>query len=116
MGEKRAFPRYAIDKQLNGRYFLEGVDKRWEECIILNISHIGICVRFQTKEAIDLGTTISLEIEIPEESKPLNVKGVLKWIWETGSVHEGGVELSSLLEESEWLKLIHFMSQSFLER
>ena len=110
MGEKRAFPRYAIDKQLNGRYFLEGVDKRWEECIILNISHIGICVRFQTKEAIDLGTTISLEIEIPEESKPLNVKGVLKWIWETGSVHEGGVELSSLLEESEWLKLIHFMS------
>lgn len=110
MGEKRAFPRYAIDKQLNGRYFLEGVDKRWEECIILNISHIGICVRFQTKEAIDLGTTISLEIEIPEESKPLNVKGVLKWIWKTGSVHEGGVELSSLLEESEWLKLIHFMS------
>ena len=110
MGEKRAFPRYAIDKQLNGRYFLEGVDKRWEECIILNISHIGICVRFQTNEAIDLGTTISLEIEIPEESKPLNVKGVLKWIWETGSFHEGGVELSSLLEESEWLKLIHFMS------
>ncbi len=110
MGEKRAFPRYAIDKQLKGRYFLEGVDKRWEECIILNISHIGICVRFQTKEAIDLGTTISLEIEIPEESKPINVKGVLKWIWGTGNVHEGGVELSSLLEESEWLKLIHFMS------
>ena len=36
MGEKRAFPRYAVDKQLKGRYFLEGVDRRWEECIITN--------------------------------------------------------------------------------
>ena len=34
MEEKRAFPRYAIDKQLMGRYFLEGVDIRSEECII----------------------------------------------------------------------------------
>jgi hypothetical protein len=110
VGERRAFPRYAVDKQLKGRYFLEGVDRRWEECIILNVSHIGICVRFQTKEAIDPGSTINLEIEVPEESKPINVKGVLKWIWETGNVHEGGVELSSLLDESEWLKLIHFMS------
>jgi hypothetical protein len=70
VGERRAFPRYAVDKQLKGRYFLEGVDRRWEECIILNVSHIGICVRFQTKEAIDPGSTINLEIEGPEESKP----------------------------------------------
>jgi hypothetical protein len=36
MGEKIAFPRYAVNKQLKGRYFLEGVDRRWEECIITN--------------------------------------------------------------------------------
>ena len=110
MEEKRAFPRYAIDKQLKGRYIIKGVDRRWEECIILNVSHIGICIRFQTEEAINPGSTINLEIEVPEESKPINVKGVLKWIWETGKVHEGGVELSSLIDESEWLKLILFMS------
>ena len=110
MGEKRAFPRYAIDKQLKGRYFLEGVERRWGECIILNVSHIGICIRFQTEEAIDHGSAINLEIEVPEESKPINVKGVLKWICATDNVYEGGVELSGLLDESEWLKLIHFMS------
>ena len=72
MGERRSFPRYAVDKQLKGRYFIDGVDRKWEECSILNVSHIGFCVRFQTKEAIDLGTTINLEIEIPEESTPLS--------------------------------------------
>ena len=110
MGEKRAFPRYPMDKQLKGRYFLEGVDRSWEECSILNVSHIGVCVLFQTEEAIDPGSTINLEIEIPGESKPINAKGVLKWIYETGNVHKGGVEFSSLLDESEWLKLIRFMS------
>ena len=78
MGERRSFPRYAVDKQLKGRYCLENVDGKWEECSILNVSHIGFCVRFQTEEAINLGTTINLEIEIPEESNSINVKGVLK--------------------------------------
>ena len=110
MGERRSFPRYAVDKQLKGRYFIDGVDRKWEECSILNVSHIGFCVRFQTKEAIDLGTTINLEIEVPEESKPINVKGVLRWIWRKGNIHEGGVELYGLLDEIEWLKLVHFMS------
>ena len=110
MGERRSFPRYAVDKQLKGRYCLEGVDKKWGECSILNVSHIGFCVRFQTKEPIGPGTTINLEIEIPEESNPINVKGVLKWIWGKGNIHEGGVELSGLLDEIKWLKLVRFMS------
>ena len=110
MAERRSFPRYAVDNQLKGRYCLKDADGKWGECSILNVSHIGFCVRFQTKEAINLGTTINLEIEIPEESNPIHTKGVLKWIWGEGNFHEGGVELSGLLDEIQWLKLVHFMS------
>ena len=110
MVERRSFPRYVVDKALKGRYCLEGADGKWGECSILNVSHIGFCVRFLTKEIIDLGTAVNLEIVIPEESNPIHVKGVLKWIWGKGNIHEGGVELSGLLDEIQWLKLVHFMS------
>jgi len=35
---------------------------------------------FHTNEEIDIGTTIDLKIFSPAESKPVNAKGVLKWI------------------------------------
>ena len=74
--KQRTFSRFTI--QLKAKYSLKEEGGVWEECTILDFSRKGMAIELNSQ--ISLGSTIHLAIHLPEESEPLSVKGVLKWI------------------------------------
>jgi hypothetical protein len=55
-------------------------------------------------------TSIHLDMFVPRESEPVNVKGILKWREERGNAFIGGIELTKILDKIEWTKLTFFLS------
>ena len=91
-------------KQLKAQYFLEEIKGVWEECTVTNISPGGIKIEFY--ETINVGSTITIMIIIPGESKPMRIKETLKWIKKRESDFIGGIELTEKLDDSTFAKLI----------
>jgi hypothetical protein len=56
-------------------------------------------IKFLTREKIIVGSTIHLKISIPKELRPINVKGILKWIKPRRNDFVGGIEVTSLIRE-----------------
>lgn len=76
MGDDRGFIRFF--SQLKGRYVLEDKEGDWEECTIINTNRKGMGIKFHTREGINIGATIHLEIFVSTEFESLNVTGILK--------------------------------------
>ncbi len=66
---------------LNDQYFSREEKGSREQCVILNISRKGVGLKFHTGKKIKPGAAIYLEMYVPGESEPINLKGTLKWIW-----------------------------------
>jgi hypothetical protein len=103
MEDGRGFIRFF--SQLKGRYVLEDKEGDWEECTIINANRKGMGIKFHTREVINIGATIYLEIFVSTEFEPLNVTGILKWIKEGENNFVGGIELTEMLEEDKFAKL-----------
>ncbi|MBW1856106.1 MAG: PilZ domain-containing protein [Thermodesulfobacteriota bacterium] len=103
MMESRRFIRFFSN--LKARYLIQDVDRDWEECTIINASLNGMSIKFKTSRNIDVGATISLEIYVPTELEPFNLKGRLKWIAEAMDYFIGGIEYNDLLDNNEFAKL-----------
>ena len=103
MDERRRFIRFFSN--LKARYRTHDDDRNWEECNIINASVKGMSIKFYTNRTINLGATIFLEIYVPTESEPITLKGALKWITEGIDYFIGGIEYSSLLDNSEFSQL-----------
>jgi len=95
--EEKSFVRFFI--QLKAQYSLKEREGLWEECTILDVNPKGMGIEF-SKE-ISLGTTIHLAVYLPEESEPLNVKGVLKWTKQSVNRFIGDIELTEILDENK---------------
>ena len=95
--ENRAAIRF--DTDLKGRYFIKELGKRWGNCTVFDVSRTGMGVKFHTPEAIDVGSTITIEIEVPSELEPMSVKGTLRWIKQADNGFIGGIELTQVLDE-----------------
>lgn len=100
--EKRTFVRFFI--QLKAHYSLQERDSVWEECTVLDVSRKGIGVEFSSQ--ISLGSTINMTVCFPEELEPLSVKGMLKWIKQSGNRFIGDIELTELLDENTTLIML----------
>ena len=103
MVESRRFIRFFSN--LKARYLIEDVDRDWEECTIINASLNGMSIKFNTSSTIDVGATISLEIYVPTELEPVNLKGNLMWIAEAMHYFIGGIEYSDVLDNNAFAKL-----------
>ena len=90
MENKRRFGRF--DTYLKAHYFLEEKRGDGEKCMITDISRRGMGIRFHAHDEITIGSTIFLEIAVPEGLEPVNVKGVVKHIKRRGDNFFGGVE------------------------
>ena len=64
----------------------------WEDCLITDVSRKGMGVRFYTSEKIIAGSIMHLKVRVPQETAPVMVKGVLRWIEHSGKQFVGGIE------------------------
>jgi hypothetical protein len=95
--ENRAAIRF--DTDLKGRYFIKELGKRWGNCTVFDVSRTGMGIKFHTSEPIDVGSHITIEIEVPSELEPMSVKGILRWIKQGENEFLGGIELTQVLDE-----------------
>ena len=103
MKETRRYGRF--DTQLRAHYSLQKSPRNPGECTVINMSRKGIGVRFHDQEDIDIGTSISLNIFVPEKMNPTSVIGVIKWINKKGKTFVCGIECDELLDEMKFSKL-----------
>ena len=87
MKERRKFTRSMLPQK--AKFF--GA-KGWEDCIITEVSRKGLGVKFYTSEKINEGSIIHLKVLVPTESKPVMVKGLLRWIKKMEGYFVGGIE------------------------
>ena len=71
----------------------KGEKQDWENCTIINVSREGMGIVFQTQRKIEVRSTIYLKILWSTKSKPINVKGILKWIKKEEDNFIGGIKL-----------------------
>ncbi len=90
MENRRRFGRF--NTHLKAQYYLDEKKGDGEKCTITDISRRGMGIRFHTRDNIDIGETIYLEIFVPEGKEPISVEGVLKQVNWKGSDFFGGVE------------------------
>jgi len=54
---------------------------------------------FLTREKINVGSTVLLEIAVSTELKPVHVVGILRWTRQKGNDFVGGVESTKILDD-----------------
>ena len=99
--EKRRFIRFASKQK--AQYCLQERYDIWKECTIHTISCKGVGITL--KDVINVGSIIFLEIPMPHEFAPLNIKGTLRWIKEKENDFIGGIEFTKVLDEVQFSKL-----------
>ena len=97
MENRRSFSRF--DTQLKAKYFLKERNESWGECTVIDVSRKGMGIIFTTREKINVGSTVLLEIAVPTVSNPVHVIGILRWIRRKGNDFVGGVESTKLLDD-----------------
>lgn len=103
MREKRQFLRLLTLRKI--RYLLSGKTEKWQECAIIDLSRIGMKIRFH--EGIDVDSTIYFVLNVPGETVPINLTGILRRIEGTGTDFTGGVELTERLSNETFIKIMN---------
>jgi len=95
-----------FDTQLKAQYYLKENSGDVRDCTVINMSRKGIGVKFHAHEEISIGTTIRLEVYIPEKMTPASILGVLRWIEEKGDDIIAGIECTETLDEMKFSKAV----------
>lgn len=79
MEERRKYARSATD--LKAQYRLEH-EEDWKDCTIMDLAREGFGINLPrlSREKVGTGSTIQLKLFSPKEQKPVNAKGIVKWI------------------------------------
>ena len=101
--DRRKYPRFGT--QLKAAYI--SAESQWggEACTILDFSRIGMKAKVHTSEEINVNTKVLLEVFIPGELEPINIKGTIKWVEQIENGYVSGIELLEGLEEIKLSKL-----------
>ncbi len=94
--ERRQYPRFI--KHFKAQYITSENTRGSEVCTIVNASLKGMGVVFHTRETINPGTTIVLEIPVPGRSNPYSIKGIIKWVKKRENDSIGGIELDEIFD------------------
>jgi hypothetical protein len=101
--ERRIQSRFSVYK--DARCILKEKLRGWEKCTIIDVSRNGMGLIFHTREKINVGLTVYLEIVVQGDINTINVVGGLKWIGPKDNELIGGIELTGLLDNTQWSKL-----------
>ncbi|MBW2184699.1 MAG: PilZ domain-containing protein, partial [Deltaproteobacteria bacterium] len=102
MRAKRRFDRFLVQRE--AKYFSKEGLGNWQECTINNVSRKGMKILFHERN--NVGSTICLEIPVPGELVSISIYGILKWIEERGNDFIGGIELTKMLDDEKFSKLL----------
>jgi len=104
MDERRKYIRFPV--QLDARY-VEKNEENWKECSVIDISREGMGISIYSREMINRGALLWLQITLPVEKNPVAVEGTLIWIRDQKEDPQFnyicGVTLSSIRPEDKWL-------------
>jgi len=101
--DRRKFPRF--DTELKAQFVSKESHRGGEECTIIDFSRKGMKAKVYTSEEINVGTNVLLEVYIPRELDPIDVKGTIKWVKQIESGYISGIELLERLDETKLSKL-----------
>lgn len=104
MEEKRREPR--IPTHRKAHYFLKEGTGTLKECTLIDVSHKGMGIRFNTTERLHLGTTVIVDLTGSPLTESFYVSGLLRWIEEGVRFYIGGIELIESLDDITLLKLL----------
>ena len=104
--DRRKFRR--LDTQLKAQFVSKESQRGGEECAIIDFSRKGMKAKIYTSEEIYKDSEILLEVFIPGELDPINVKGIIKWVEKIENGFISGIELSKELGEIKLSKLMLF--------
>ena len=106
MDERRKYKRFPV--QLVARYQKEDQEE-WKECSVTDISREGMGIGVYSRESIQVGSILQLEIVFPKKGRPIGVTGTLMWIEELKGDSKfnfvGGVNLIAIDPEDKWALL-----------
>lgn len=116
MDDRRKYIRFPV--QLNARY-REKNEGHWKECSVIDISREGMGISIYSREIINRGALLCLQITIPAEKEPVAVEGMLIWITDFKEDPQfnymGGVSLSSIRPEDKAV-LLDYAYEGFTRR
>ena len=114
LNDRRKYHRF--ETQLEAAYI--SAESQWggENCTILDFSRKGMKAKVCTSEEINVGTKVLLEVHIPGELEPINVKGTIKWVKQIESGYISGIELLERLEEIKLSKLLLCTTKNKIEK
>jgi len=101
-------------KNIKASYLIEEEKEDWQECTIRAFSYREMDIIFHTDEEIDVGSTVHLKVFTSGKSEYFTVNGILTWIEKKGNAFVGGIELSVILSETEWIQISSFVIQESL--
>ncbi len=104
MNDTRKHGRF--DTQLKAQYSLKEKSGEVRDCTVINMSRKGIGIKFHAHQKISIGSSIRLEVFIPEKMKPASILGVLRWIEEKGDDSIAGIECAEILDEMKFSKAV----------
>lgn len=95
MEEKRKFVRIEWPVVIHYKTIEEPVTQ--DQIVGKNISEGGVC--FVVYERLAKGTRLDMQIQIPFDSMPIFVKGIIVWIRKLGDEHANTYEVGVLFTE-----------------
>ena len=78
MDERRKYPRFAIE--MDAKFITE--DGKESPCKLTDISREGTRIEIFSKEKIEIGTGIKMEIDTPEKENAIIANVIIMWITE----------------------------------
>jgi c-di-GMP-binding flagellar brake protein YcgR len=102
--EKRICKRFPI--KLSAQYVQKN-DEEWIGCTISDIGRCGIGFTVNRQESMPIGSSVQLEITIPNQEERIKATGVLIWIKQQKKEMNlmGGVELIKITPEDKWIRI-----------
>jgi len=95
MDKRRKSPRFAIE--MNAKFTTE--DGRESPCKLTDISREGTRIEIFSKEKIEIGTGIKMEISAPKKNNPILASVITMWITEIDDPSEYHYLAGGLLSE-----------------
>lgn len=116
MDERRKYIRFPV--QLTARY-AECDQENWKECSVIDISREGMRISIYSRERIEQGALLKIQISLPEEKNNIAAEGTLIWIEELKDDpyfnYLCGVALGNIRPEDKWA-LLDYAYEGFSKR
>ena len=109
MDERRKFLRFAIE--LDAKIITE--DGKESLCKLTDISREGTRIKICSKEKIEIGTRIKIEIAAAEKESPINAAVIIMWITELEDSTEYNYLVGGLLSEIDPEDKSYLLDQAY---